>query len=227
MYHYHVLSVLICFFLSASSGSFSVGIRYEYYDPNKSSFVSPKYETLQEEILDYYYINVKQYRQDIIPKSNAYYQTNLRPSGMSKEQIIVIILYTDYSDLSAHFTSTFRKSNAFEPLSATKRRHRQYYWMGKILRESMEAHGSSYSKGPFYCGMSTTMTMPEFTIMLFSPTSTSCHIEVAIQFSGEDGLIIEFNNHGGHAKYIHALDVSWLSRFKEEDERYNISYACL
>ena len=64
------------------------------------------------------------------------------------------------------------------------------------------------------------MTMPQFSIKLLSPTSTSCHIEVAMKFSGEYGIIIEFNNQGGYAKYVYGLDVSWLSRYREEDERY-------
>ena len=73
--------------------------------------------------------------------------------------------------------------------------------------------------GPFYCGMSSVMTIPQFTMQLFSPTSTSCHIEVAMKFSGDNGIIIQFDNEGGMATGMEGLDVSWISRYKEEDER--------
>ena len=56
-------------------------------------------------------------------------------------------------------------------------------------------------------------------MMLFLPTSTSVRIEVAMRFSGNKGLMIEMNNNGGKGKYLRGFDVSWLSLFKEEDER--------
>ena len=59
----------------------------------------------------------------------------------------------------------------------------------------------------------------EFNIFLYSPTSTSVRIEVAIKFSGDQGMIIEFNNKKGAAKHVKGFDVSWISRYREEDER--------
>ena len=64
------------------------------------------------------------------------------------------------------------------------------------------------------------MTMPQFAISLLSPTSTSCHLEVAMNFSGEEGIIIELDNTREPACALKGLDVLWLSRYKEEDERY-------
>lgn len=101
-----------------------------------------------------------------------------------------------------------------------------YLWFSKILKETVEAYGkhNHYGDfpGPFFCGMSKLMTMPQFAINLLSPTSiaTSGHIEVAMNFSGEDGIVIEFDNNGGMATQLKGLDVSWVSRFNEEDERY-------
>ena len=74
--------------------------------------------------------------------------------------------------------------------------------------------------GPFFCGMSMILTMPQFSIRLFCPTSTSCHMEVAVKFSGEEGIIVEFmTSDERYAQYLRGLDVSWISRYKEEDER--------
>ena len=236
-----------------SSGTFSVGLNYSYYDRDKDYylFVTPKYDNLKEEILHYKHIDIDQYKQEIYPKAEAYWQTQwaqsliplwdtspdeygiLEDEIISKERLITIILYTDYTDLSSHFTSSFRKSNTFEPYQATKQRHRNYYWMSKLLRETVRCYGQNHDDntdeytgifGPFYCGMSAVMTMPQFSIQLFSPTSTSCQIAVATRFSGESGIIIEFDNDGGHASFIHGLNVSWISRFREEDERYEDFY---
>ena len=63
------------------------------------------------------------------------------------------------------------------------------------------------------------MNIPQFNITLLSPTSTSVHLEVAIKFSGQKGIIIEFNNESDDGGEVKGLDVSWLSRFREEDER--------
>ena len=101
--------------------------------------------------------------------------------------------------------------------------------MSRFLRETIAIYGQSnrypYASGrlggPFFCGMSMMLTMPQFSIRLFSPTSTSCHIEVAIKFSGEEGIIVEFmTNDDGWCIGRRGLDLSWISRYKEEDERY-------
>ena len=181
-----------------------------------------------------------------MPKAKAFHQTKLVKSIkaykadhqylprygiavddiISKERLISMILYTDYSDLSSDFSSTFRNKTKFEGLKTTKRRHTNYYWMSKLLRETVAIYGKNndffrggrYSTelgGPFFCGMSMVMTMPQFVMRLFCPTSTSCHLEVALKFAGEEGLILEFTS----SPPLKGLDLSWISRYKEEDER--------
>ena len=210
-----------------------------------ASKINEKYKDLKEEILHYKCISLKQVKGEIVPKAKAYRGTKLarssRPGntwlelwgkehdmkyGISLDRLMCIILYTDYTDLSGHFTSTFRNNGSFEPLQTIIKRHRNYYWMGSLLQETVGGYGQTASgtyggfKGPFFCGMSMIMKMPEFNMHISLPTSTSCHIEVALKFSGESGIIIEFNNNHGDAQFIYGLDVSWISRFKEEDERY-------
>ena len=156
--------------------------------------------------------------------TSEHYQFDLSEGDViSLERLLCIFLYTDYTNLSGQFTSTFRKRNTFEPLKATKRRHINYYWMGRLLKETVFCYGkfrSSGLSGPFFCGMSMVMNMPQFNIQLLSPVSTSIHIEVAMKFSGDSGIIIEFDNTKGYGGSVVGLDVSWLSRFHEEDERY-------
>ena len=74
--------------------------------------------------------------------------------------------------------------------------------------------------GPFYCGMSRVMTLPQFSIYLYCPTSTSVHIEVSMVFAHENGMILEFDNTAGRSMEAIGFDCSWLSRYREEDEMY-------
>ena len=73
--------------------------------------------------------------------------------------------------------------------------------------------------GPFYTGVSTLLNMPAFHISLFAPTSTTIHQEVAMKFATQQGLIIEFDN-GWDSEHTMAFDVSSISRYPQEDERY-------
>ena len=240
-----------------SVGTFSVGIQWKYdipkwrenaeKDRDHPLFVNPQYKDLKEEIQEYEDITMEEYNKDILPKATQFHKTKMAKAlqhnkeSISLESIICIILYTDYTEHSSHFTATFRKNSPFEPLQATKRRHAKYYWCSKILRRTIGIYGTdqngiNYEKrkyehtelwslfkplaGPFYCGMSMVMSIPEFGIKLSSPTSTSCQIAVAMKFSGDKGIIMEFNNTSGKAKTVRGFDVSWISRFKEEDERY-------
>ena len=101
--------------------------------------------------------------------------------------------------------------------------------MSKTLRETVEIFGGcsyKYSKngvlrGSYYCGMSVVLNIPEFNIFLCSPTSTSKQIEVAIKFSGDHGIVIQLDNPDTpQYRQLRGFNCSWLSRYKEEDERY-------
>ena len=90
-------------------------------------------------------------------------------------------------------------------------------------------HGQSYEnnngllpylEGPFYCGMSIVLKIPEFNMFINCPVSTSIHITVAMKFSGRKGMILEMDNSKRSGRHLRGMDCSWISRYKEEDERY-------
>ena len=190
---------------------------------------------MREEIGEYKYIDIIQYEKEILPKAQELIKTKMAKSMKAQSRaysdqplinlndIICIILYTDYTKLCTNFSASFRKINTFEPMHSIKQRHRNYYYLSKILRETVHKYGKAYQqgfRGPFYCGMSMVMTMPEFAIKLMSPTSTSAQIAVSMKFSGDKGIIIGFNNPpSGYTAYTMGMDFSCFSRFKEEDER--------
>ena len=43
---------------------------------------------------------------------------------------------------------------------------------------------------------------------------------IFVQFCGETGMILEMDNSKGKCDGLKGMDVSWLSRFAEEEERY-------
>eukprot|EP01084_Bolivina_argentea_P111382 198749_1 len=150
------------------------------------------------------------------------------------ENVLSIIFYTDWSELCSAFSATFRKNKLYDSLSSVKQRNREFAIWSRILRETVECYGNDGQekfsmlenekqsiklKGPFFCGMSFLMTMPEFNIRLCGPTSTSKRVEVATRFGGDDGIIIELNNTGDiKSDLLHGFNCSWISNFNGEDE---------
>jgi len=178
-----------------------------------------------------------------IAKSLTEYDNGTKPISLSN--LMSVILYCDYTDLSSDFSSTFRRLNIFETLKQIKKRNQKYANLSKILQNTITYCGQSYLfdngflsslKGPFYCGMSIVLKMPQFQVYLLSPTSTSVHKEVATKFSGNKGMILEMDNDKGDSQLVMGMDCSWISRYREEDERYGfcccyllffMSFSCL
>lgn len=200
-------------------------------------------------------LTIEQYNDEIIPKATSYNDTNYVKSITAKagaeeppyygipqdsmitlSHLISVILYCDYTKLSSDFSSTFRKCDSFETLQSIKQRNRKYFWMSRLLRETVEIFGqrsqgdydlteAEYKNklfGPFYSGLSVVISIPNFFIRLYSPTSTSKHIQVALKFSGDNGIIMKLDNPIDNAQCsrLRAFDCTFISRYKEEAERY-------
>ena len=217
--------------------------------------VYPKYANFKEEILNYTQLDTDEYADFILPKAQQLIQTNIakslkagmypgelgllneygsikRHDSLSIQNLICIILYTDYTQLSSDFTKSFRKLHPYELLQQVKRRNKRYYYWSKILKETVKCFGGNdyvidapvsgaFNRliGPLYTGMSGILNVSQFNIFLLSPTSTSVQIHVAIRFSGDRGMILEFDNTQGKGRALAAMDCSWISRYHEEDER--------
>ena len=44
-------------------------------------------------------------------------------------------------------------------------------------------------------------------------------ISLIIILSGEEGMILELDNSNGKCRELRGMDASWISRYREEDER--------
>ena len=73
--------------------------------------------------------------------------------------------------------------------------------------------------GPFYCGMSFVMILPEYNIRLCGPTSTTTEMEIAHRFSGSDGIILQLNNMESiSSHYVRIFSCAWISNHANEEE---------
>eukprot|EP01084_Bolivina_argentea_P096069 172714_1 len=207
----------------------------------KHLYVQKKYNAFKEEILSH--ITINEYNDLVMTKVQQYISTKKvkktyakspsddhlhygikRGEKLSQWNLISLILYCDFSSYCTEFTASFRAATPYEALGHIRERHRQFWWMGKTLRETVQYYGNGVRdnievNGIFYCGMSIVMEIPQFFIRLCSPTSTSVQIQIAANFAKRTGMIIELSNHDGYARRLRMCDCSWISRFVEEDER--------
>ena len=150
------------------------------------------------------------------------------------KHIMSLILYCDFTEYCTSFSSTFRKISMTETMEDVKMRNSAYWHQSKSFREAVECFGALSPEatdympddmqpvsGPFFSGLNCVLAIPEFSLRLKSPTSTSVHIEVSLKFASKTGIIIQLNNPGTHmsSTLLPILDVSWLSRYPDEDER--------
>eukprot|EP01084_Bolivina_argentea_P247682 414355_1 len=144
-------------------------------------------------------------------------------SPITKNHLLAIILYCDWTDLSTKFTETFRKTNSYDSISSIKQKNTEYGNFSKLIREATEIFGKSSDGtsqdnllcGPFFCGMSFVMVIAQYMIRLYSPTSTSKIMEVAARFGGDEGILMQLNK---PLQKLAAFPCSWISNYPEEEE---------
>eukprot|EP01083_Nonionella_stella_P268420 907395_1 len=162
-------------------------------------------------------------------------------SEITQQHLLALTLYCDYDAISMEFSRSFRKTSPFQSIEAIIQNNREYCIWSRLLREAVEYFGcngfgeiqegelnyqrftqryiTNELKGPFYCGLSFLINIPEFNIRLCQPTSTSRHIEVALKFAGKNGIVVELNNNGTEINgELRGFDCSWISRYPNESE---------
>ena len=119
-----------------------------------------------------------------------------------------------------------------ERMEDVKIRNSSFWHQSKNIREIVEAFGTcgrpdvlegenEAESGPFFTGLDVVLAVPQFSIRLCSPTSTSKHIEVSLNFSTKHGIIMQLNNpaEDQRSAMVAFFDVSWIGRYPDEDER--------
>eukprot|EP01084_Bolivina_argentea_P025579 47571_1 len=206
----------------------------------KDLYVAQKYKDLKSEILTY--ITIDKYNTKVLLKSQIYMNTEkvrkmeadtwkiehlhygiTAGDKISINHLMVLIMYCDFTKFCTKFSESFRCVRSNEPLSCVKKRNSEFWWNSKILRETVQIYGVNRwdhsQKGPFYCGISVVMNIPQFSIRLSAPTSTSKQIQVAINFATKTGMILQVNNYGARdMDFLRLFDCCWISNYGEEDE---------
>lgn len=110
-----------------------------------------------------------------------------------------------------------------------KSRNQRFWFLSKSLIEIVNVFGmygdkygnpNGYEKGPYFCGLSRELSFPSYNIRLTGPCSTSKQLSVATRFADADGIILKVMNHDDT---LHFFDCSWISCYKEEEERIFIA----
>ena len=202
-------------------------------------FVEPRHDSIKSEVLNSGFLGSAEFEELVVEKAKNYLKTKRcrnikcieewdelhfdikRGAPLTESHLNALLLYTDFSDLSTAFSSSYRALHPKETLKAIKARNSSYYHFAQKLVELVQYFGVKryQQSGPFFCGMGVVLNIPEFAIRLNGPTSTSLHIEVAMRFGGNDGMIIQMNNRcwrAGADEVFFRCD--WISAFPEESE---------
>eukprot|EP01083_Nonionella_stella_P098174 276002_1 len=156
-------------------------------------------------------------------------------AGITEQHILSVMLYCNHDILQNEFTKTFRHISTDESDEELKKRHSNFYWWARYLRESVECfgmkwHPSSDFKGSLtvYHGVVGQLVLPSLFACAKGPMSTTCSREVAVSF-GEKGIVLEitikisewvlkFDEYYVAIERISCFDCQYLSDFPNEQE---------
>eukprot|EP01084_Bolivina_argentea_P212100 360614_1 len=139
------------------------------------------------------------------------------------EYLLSLMIYCNYTDLQYEFSKTYRENSG--------KNHSSFYHLGKFIYTVIRKFGHLNNK-TLYHGVSQNLLFPiyvntspsysrmygetndfsESGLLIQCPLSTTSEFEVATNFAGPEGLIIEFQGN------VQCFSVDWLSDFPNEKE---------
>eukprot|EP01083_Nonionella_stella_P001437 4130_1 len=195
-------------------------------------YIDRKYLDLKEELLcnEICIINKLQW-QHLFAKSDAHLNTdNIRSMHCVRvqcdmyemhygdlfkpEHLIAMMTYCNYDQLQFAFSATFRKEKKNDTNITVKTRHRNYYFMGRYLRECVECFGSDLGECVstqinlqhlehnmfhmfLYRGITDCFIFSSMNAIVKCPFSTTTSYSVASTFCNNDGMVLELMTHIG------------------------------
>eukprot|EP01084_Bolivina_argentea_P034046 62977_1 len=140
-------------------------------------------------------------------------------SPIPAENILCIEIYCNQDTLRLAFSKTYRpniydeqkQQSAKEVFDSIKKAHSEFHHFARILRETVEVFGTEYINGNvkrMYCGITGQMIIPGFQCQIFSVLSACSEIEVARNFAGVNGLVLELVP-STHLKYFACAPFSY------------------
>eukprot|EP01083_Nonionella_stella_P132169 401727_1 len=149
--------------------------------------------------------------------------------AITVEHILAVLIYCNFDVLSNEFSATYRAMHKYESKQSIVRRHLEFYFLGKYLKETVHRLGTNVDEGNikrFYHGISERLLFPLRDLSeqrLHIPLSTSSDSAVAFSFTAERGLLVEFVN-DNHTLNYH-FSANWCSDYGNEKEHLFIQNA--
>ena len=171
-------------------------------------YVERKFDSYKDEIL--HHINATIYHKSIVPKAaelmksqkvkemkagssfnidadidDVFHYGIKTGEPMTSNHVISLIMYCDLTEYCTEFSRSFRLLSKYETLQQAKKRNARFWFQSKYFREAVEIFGETGGgadgeSGPFFSGCSVVLAIPQFSIRLRSPTSTSKQIAVYV-----------------------------------------------
>ena len=114
------------------------------------------------------------------------------------KNIMVIFIYCKYDKFRYKFSKTFKKNYNSESLEFNEKRNSSYYWMSRILRETVECFGIIINDSKikkYYHGANKQLIFEKFVLRFKGPISTTSSFEIATLFSDNNGIIVQFEQY--------------------------------
>eukprot|EP01084_Bolivina_argentea_P302159 521507_1 len=215
------------------AGAFSFGAKFQYnkrepiHDPTRveSTLVTGKYIHLQYELTNNAIcrINIEQYYNEFNKATihhRSWYNKCMNHSKLNKEQLLALLIYTNYDVLQSKFSETYW--NNIE-------KHTEFYHLGKVLQSVTEVtmfpprnldtnHDEFQEKLKLYHGISKKLCFPAYNqCHIWTPLSTTTSFSVAANFTNHNkGLVVELSIKNYQQEYY--LSLTWLSDYPSEKE---------
>eukprot|EP01083_Nonionella_stella_P190345 704952_1 len=201
---------------------YSFGYKFKYNDEpgelgneDDAISVSAKYCSLKEELTQNTLVRltIDQFAWEE-QKSILYFKTQYGQSlHLKPEHILAIMIYCNHDLLQAEFSRTYREGHVHK--------HCEFYHLALNLKICVHEHGTRVRNGrvrSFYHGVSKMMSFPSYinNVQIYSPLSTTSVMNVAMYFTNNEGLIVEFGDR--NMGFLRYFDCGWLSNYPSERE---------
>ena len=213
---------------------------WKHFEKRKDYIKSPKYTNLKEESLNnsIHSISITTFNQILVKslihqrsntgkrmkarnngRSNSIYEIPAK-SPVSTAHIMVVIMYTDLTDLQKEYkkkgcrTPTIQTHSDLEEFKAL---HGEISWWYKLLWECVTFWGEETTPmDTFYTGLNCRLVFDSLAPKFLCPISTTICESVAHRFSKGYGLILKMKPSASLADTY--LNVEWLSSFGEQEK---------
>eukprot|EP01084_Bolivina_argentea_P281294 481254_1 len=121
--------------------------------------------------------------------------------------LIAIMVYCNYDTLQQKFSETFRRLNAQETNEELKKKHSNYHYLARYLRECVECFGMQYKKETeenymnVYHGVCKQFMFSSVYAFIKGPLSTTTDYAVAVNFCASYRITNPFNKTANQLKY--------------------------